>query len=159
MTESVAGTRIRVQRVLFAILLVSFAGCSEDSGPVAKEEPSVPASGVLTYRGKPLKHHRVVLMPEDGRRPATGLTDAEGKFVLGTDEPGDGAPPGRSKVSVVWEGPESAGEAVDQSAIDDPAKMPRPDVVIPAKYNDPATSNLSAEISESGTSDLKIDLQ
>jgi hypothetical protein len=98
-------------------------------------------------------------MPEDGRRPAMGVTNAEGKFTLGTNEEGDGAPPGRSKVAIVWAGPETTVEAVDQSAIDDPEKMPQPDVQIPAKYTNAETSGLTAEIPEAGTSDLKFELQ
>jgi hypothetical protein len=134
-------------------------GCSSDPGPVATNEPSVPASGVVTYKGKPLPEHQVVLMPSDGRRPATGVTDAEGKFVLGTNAPGDGAPAGLAKVGIVWAGPEQTGDAVDQSAIDDPSKMPKPPVNIPVKYNNPETSELTAEIPGSGTSDLKFELQ
>jgi len=145
---------------LCLLLTVSlFAGCSSDPGPVAEEVPSVPASGIVTYKGKPLADHRVVLMPSDGRRPATGLTDADGKFVLGTNVPGDGAPPGSSNVSVAWEGPAMAGDAVDQSAIDDPSKMPKPAVQIPEKYTNPETSGLTAEVPEGGTDTLKIELQ
>lgn len=134
-------------------------GCTSDPGPVATNEASVPASGVVTFKGKPLPEHQVVLIPIDGRRPATGVTDAEGKFVLGTNTPGDGAPAGLAKVGIVWAGPEQTGDAVDQSAIDDPSKMPKPTVVIPAKYSNPETSELTAEVPASGTSDLKFELQ
>lgn len=141
------------------VLLCLSVGCGSDPGPVAKEEPSVPASGMVTFKGKPLPEFQVVLMPIDGRRPATGVTDAEGKFVLGTNTPGDGAPAGLSKVGIVWAGPEQTGDAVDQSAIDDPSKMPKPPVVIPMKYSNPETSELTAEVPASGTSDLKFELQ
>lgn len=140
-------------------ITLTIVGCGAEPGPVAKDEPSVPASGVVLFKGKPLPEYRVVVMPVDGRRPAMGATDAEGKFALGTNKPGDGAPAGSSKVGIVWAGPEQVGEAVDQSAIDDPAKMPKPKVVIPAKYANPETSGLTVDIPAGGTSDLKFDLQ
>ncbi len=149
----------RFTKLIVLSLLMNSVGCDSDPGPVATVEPSVAASGVVTFKGKPLSGYQVVLMPEGNRRPATGTTDAEGKFVLGTNEPGDGAPPGKSKVAIVWAGPETTVDAVDQSAIDDPSKMPKPDVVISEKYSNPETSELTAEVPEGGTSELKFELQ
>lgn len=150
---------MRFQFFCCTLLCSIVIGCGSDAGPVAKDEPSVPASGIVTFKGKPLPEYQVVLMPSDGRRPATGTTDAEGKFVLGTNRPGDGAPAGSAKVGIVWAGPEQVGEAVDQSAIDDPTKMPKPKIAIPAKYSDPETSGLTADIPAGGTSELKFELQ
>ena len=150
---------MRVFASSLLMLCIFSSGCGSDPGPIATEEPTVPASGTVTFKGKPLPDFRVVLMPSDGRRPATGLTDADGKFVLGTNLPGDGAPVGLAKVGIVWAGPEQTGDVVDQSAIDDPSKMPKPPVNIPVKYNNPETSELTAEIPGSGTSDLKFELQ
>jgi hypothetical protein len=149
----------RLAKLLILSLIIHSVGCASDPGPVATVEPSVPASGVVTFKGKPLPGYQVVLMPEGDRRPAMGTTDAEGKFVLGTNEPGDGAPPGKSKVAISWAGPESTVDAVDQSAIDDPSKMPKPSIVIPDKYTNPETSGLTAEVPEGGTGELKFDLQ
>ena len=130
----------RLAKLIVLSLVMHSVGCESDPGPVATEEPSVAASGVVTFKGKPLPGYQVVLMPEGDRRPAMGTTDAEGKFVLGTNEPGDGAPPGKSKVAISWAGPETSVDAVEQSAIDDPAMMPKPAVVIPAKFSNPETS-------------------
>jgi hypothetical protein len=144
-----------------ALILVSaaLAGCSGDPGPQPESVATVPASGVVTFEGKPLADHRVVLMPVDGRRPAMGVTDADGKFTLGTNAEADGAPPGKSKVGIVWVGPPMPNVAALQNPIDDPAKMPKPDVKIPAKYTNPETSELTADIPEDGTSELKFELQ
>ena len=151
---------IRYSKLILSVFILSVLGCgSGDPGPVATVEPSVAASGVVTFKGKPLPDYQVVVMPEDGRRPAMGTTDAEGKFKLGTNEPGDGAPPGKSKVAIVWAGPETTVDAVEQSAIDDPSKMPKPGIVIPTKYSNPETSGLTIDISGDGASDLKFDLQ
>lgn len=144
---------------LILTLALHSLGCDSDPGPVATDEPSVPASGVVTFKGQPLAGYQVVLMPEGDRRPAMGVTDSEGKFTLGTNSPGDGAPAGKSKVAIVWAGPETTVDAVDQSAIDDPSKMPKPSVVIPEKFSNPETSELTAEVPEAGTSELKFELQ
>ena len=155
--SSVLSTRF-VKMLLLPLLLIC-VGCDSDPGPVAADEPSVPASGTVTFRGQPLAGYQVVLMPDGDRRPAMGVTDSEGKFTLGTNSPGDGAPAGKSKVAVVWAGPETTVDAVEQSAIDDPSKMPKPSVVIPEKFSNPETSELTAEVPEAGTNALKFDLQ
>ncbi len=149
----------RFVKMLLLPLLLICVGCDSDPGPVAADEPSVPASGTVTFRGQPLAGYQVVLMPDGDRRPAMGVTDSEGKFTLGTNSPGDGAPAGKSKVAVVWAGPETTVDAVEQSAIDDPSKMPKPSVVIPEKFSNPETSELTAEVPEAGTNALKFDLQ
>jgi hypothetical protein len=41
---------------------------------------------------------------------------------------------------------------------DSPKKMPKPPLDIPAKYASPETSKITLEIPESGSSDLKLDL-
>ena len=98
-------------------------------------------------------------MPEDGRRPAVGITDANGKFKLGTNSLDDGAPPGLNKIAIVWVGPPSKSQPGMEVIIDDPAKLPKPKIKIPAKYSDPATSGLTQDVPRGGISDLKLELK
>lgn len=150
-----------MNRILFASLtgcLVSLLGCSSAPGPKAEVVDVVDVSGILTFQGKPLEGFRVTFMPVNGERPATGLTDASGKFVLGTNAVGDGAVAGQNKVAVVWEGPQVADDGTG-TPIDDPSKMPKPPVVIPEKYSNPETSGLLQDVPTDGAADLKIDLQ
>lgn len=144
--------------VMLLLVISQTMGCDADPGPVAENEHSVSASGIVTFKGQPLAGYQVVLMPDGDRRPAIGVTNAQGEFVLGTNAPGDGCPPGKSKVAIVWAGPESNVDVVEQSAIDDPSKMPKPAVEIPQKYSNPETSGITFDVPESGTSELKIDL-
>jgi hypothetical protein len=88
---------------------------------------------------------------------ASGVTDAEGKFTLGTNAAGDGAPPGMCKVAVVFEPP--TNDTADGLPIDNPNLLPKPKVAIPAKYSSAATSGLTQEVPADGLTDLKIDLQ
>lgn len=63
-----------------AVTLIScvvFTGCSGDSGP-----PSAAVSGVLKYKGEPVKSANVMFFPQgvEGGRTALAVTDEEGKF-------------------------------------------------------------------------------
>lgn len=144
--------------VLAGLGWVLLAGCEgADSGTVI--EKVVPAEGILTYQGRPLEGYRVTLLPTDGRRPAVGTSDAQGRFRLGTNAEGDGAPPGKHPAAIVWVPPQPAGEPGQEIIIDNPAQLPKPKVRIPDKYGDPQTSGLEIEIPPRGTKDLRIDLK
>jgi hypothetical protein len=138
--------------------LVLLVGCGgSESGTVI--EKVVPAEGTLTYQGRPLAGYQVTLLPTDGRRPAVGISDAQGHFRLGTNTEGDGAPPGKHPAAIVWIPPRPSGEPGQEVIVDNPAQLPKPKVKIPDKYGDPKTSGLEIEIPPRGTKELKIDLQ
>ncbi len=144
---------LRRHFLLSATLLL--AGCGGNYTPEAEIFRTVSASGVLTYKGKPLAGFTVTLHPAGDQRTASGTTDTEGRFTLGTNAVGDGAVPGTHKVSVIWQPPEDDGLG---STVEDPKKLPKPPVQFPAKYASPEDSGLSLEIPESGSSELKLDL-
>lgn len=138
-------------------LVAGLAGCgSEEIKPTI--EKVVPVSGTLTYQGKPLENYQVSFVPTDGRRPAVGVTDATGKFTLGTNNLTDGAPPGKHKVSVAF-APPSTDDSATGSPIDDPALLPKPKIDVPSKYANPQTSGLEQEVPAGGLTDLKLDLK
>ena len=147
---------VRRPEVLVACLslLTVFSGCS-NSGPVADIVDTVSASGTLTYQGNALQGYQVSFQPVSGERPATAISDAEGKFVLGTNDTGDGAVPGMNKVAVVWVAPSDDGMG---EVIDDPAKLPRAPKEIPAKYHAVETSGLQMDIPPGGSQDLRVEL-
>jgi hypothetical protein len=63
--------------------------------------------GIVTLDGKPLPWATVTFVSaEEGRRPASGVTDADGAFELTTFDTGDGALPGSYRVTI--------NKAVDQ---------------------------------------------
>ena len=137
--------------------LALLAGCGGglNTGDV---EAVVPVSGTLTYQGKPLENYQVIMMPDDGRRVATGVADAQGHFSMGTNTAGDGAPPGPCKIAIQFAPPDTS-EAGNETIIDDPSRLPKPKIKIPPKYADPATSGLAEDIPASGIEELKIDLK
>jgi hypothetical protein len=127
-------------------------GCG-DSG--ADIERTVKAAGTLTHRGAPLAFYQVMVQPEDGRRPAVGVSDAQGKFVLGTNGEGDGAVSGKHRVAVVYVGPPSTNP---EAGMNDFSPPPAPKGKLAAKYQQPETSGLTLEIPPAGSSDLKVEV-
>ena len=154
---------MRIQNVTSRVIaglsvpfFVVLMGCGE-SIPTGKYVPTVSASGVLTYQGRPLAFYEVKVFPED-ERPAIGLTDEEGHFVLGTNRSDDGAVAGTHQVAIVY-----VGDPVDQMGNEGPVSgykpPPPPAIKIDAKYASIKTSGLTLEIPDSGATDLSIDLK
>ncbi len=140
-------------RFLCVSILAGIAGCnSQPTGDIVK---TAPASGTLTFRGEALEYYRVGLFPTDNR-PAMGVTNAEGKFVLGTNKPDDGAVIGEHKVAITYVGPPSTNPEEGMTVFTPP---PPPKHKIPAKYGNPETSNLKVDIPKSGNKEIKLDLQ
>ncbi len=142
-------------RISILILTAFVSGCS-DSGPVADIVETVAASGTLTYQGKPLPGYQVSFQPVSGDRPASAISDAEGTFVLGTNDASDGAVPGSHRVTVVWVAPGDDGMG---EIIDDPEKLPKAPIEIPVKYHSVASSGLQVDIPANGNNDLRLDLE
>jgi hypothetical protein len=128
-----------------------FCGCGEATATIEK---TVRVRGVLVHRGSPLGYYQVMFHPEDGRRPAAGVSDEQGRFVLGTNGAGDGAVVGKHRVSIVYIGPPSA----TRDGMIDFSPPPPPKIKIATKYSQPDTSGITREVPASGASDLKIDL-
>lgn len=76
---------------LLAVLPV-VAGCSRPE--------LLPVSGVVTLGGRPLAGAQVLFMPARGGRPASGPTDDQGRFQLGTYRDADGVAPGEHAVAI-----------------------------------------------------------
>lgn len=85
-----------------AAVLPVLSGCS---GGKAAWEKTNPASGVITYKGKPIVDAELSFFPEDKTFPDTVRPKAKstegGKFTVWTYAQGDGAPEGSYKVTVV----------------------------------------------------------
>jgi hypothetical protein len=133
----------RLSRVLFVcalpgVMLAGCLGCGDAegklnvTGSVKHPDGSVP---------KGLGPGYVSFVPEDtnapGARGASGAIDATtGEFTLFTQKPGDGAFPGKYKVTL----------KIDTSY---PPKPGGASSVVPLEYLNPETTPLSAEISSS----------
>jgi hypothetical protein len=149
----------------FAICAVlAIAGCGDSSGLARRYA----VSGTVTYNGKPVEKGTISFAPADANGRAAGGTITDGQYSLTTQDPGDGALPGKYRVAVL-------SKETDPSAVDLKIKKPRegpqteaekkamaiyfPQKVaaraaakakslIPAKYSSPQSSGLTFEVKE-----------
>jgi hypothetical protein len=126
---------------LTLLLVVPFGvtACNSDS------IHTVVASGSVTYKGHPLEKGQVQFLPAEG--PAAVGSVENGKFVLGTNADGNGAPPGKYRVTVFsYKNVQSKyGESTSKS-------------VIPNRYTTPDSSGLVVEIPKDGNNAIELKL-
>jgi hypothetical protein len=131
---------VRIQRIAALLLFAAFTGCGQ-SGP-----QTAPVKGKVTLDGKPITIGRVVTIPVAGRG-ANGEIASDGTFELTTFSDRDGATLGIHKVGV------SAYESTGDGAESGFGRS-----LVPERYNNPETSNLTIEVINSGdnTAELKL---
>lgn len=137
--------------VAVGLLAAPLVGCrGGDALPMAK------TGGTVTLDGVPLTKGSVRFMPDNSkgtRGPmATGQIGSDGKFVLMTAAPGDGAQVGSYKVVVsCWE----------ETPFDpkNPKASPPPKSLIPERYADERTSGLTAEVKSGGPNEFTFNLK
>ena len=135
-------------RISFVLGLAMLFGCSS-----VDLERVVTAKGVLTYQGKALANYKVTFEPLDNRQAASAITDAEGRFELGTNAPGDGAAPGKHRVAVSFVSEKIEGEPGKEIVT-----QVKPSVKIPEKYASRDTSGIEIEVPPGGSEALEIKL-
>jgi hypothetical protein len=138
------------KRVLVPLVMALTAtGCGETNT----------VKGRVLLDGQPVAGATVLFMPDpDGQgRPASGMTDSDGYFVLMTYRQGDGALPGAYRIVVSkTEGPAappddnhaSKQRAMAYLARHTGQKLDKP--VIPAIYSDAAKTTLRCTVPTSG---------
>ncbi len=131
--------------VIAAFFCAGLTGCGGSGNP-----PTAKVSGVVTYKSAPVGEAIVTFMPTTGR-PATGQTDASGKYTLSTFGTNDGAVIGDHKVSITPYQPDVAMPETPEEAEAAP-KLP-----FPARYANPDSSNLKATV-KSGSNEANFEL-
>ena len=152
--------------VLAAGLFV-IAGCS--SGKV-DAPTTVPVSGTVMYKGKPVEGATVIFRSDASSLAASGVTDSEGKFELTTKTANDGAVPGEHVVTVskVTGGAQTSDEAMT-AMLDDPSILAQasdkqnkskavPKALLPAKYAHAKTTPLKETVTEDGPNEFVLQL-
>ena len=120
-----------ISSTLLCVLLL-FAGCGRPLDYTA------PVTGTVTIGGQPANAFTVIFHPAKGR-PATGTTDAQGRFTLTTFESGDGAVLGDHIITVTDafpNGPPAMGRIT--------ANMTR----VPLVYSSEKTTPLKATVED-----------
>ena len=118
-------------------------------GPGGPEKASV--SGKVTYQGKPVPKGTISFVPVSTTgRSATGAIQPDGSYTLQTETPRDGAQLGDYFVTI---------SAHDEPILDyTPQKPVKPQLLAPAKYENPKTSDLKETV-KSGSNTFNFDLK
>ena len=166
------GNRRRVSRssalfvglTLVAASLLALVGSSDDG--FGRQRYSV--HGTVTYKGEKLAKGQIAFVPEaQGGQAASGPIE-NGYYSLSTLTPGDGALPGKYKVTVVARDSdlEKVRFAVQKKGMPPGAALPQPLIakatkeaksMIPTKYNLPTTTDLTADVeARSNTMDFEL---
>lgn len=140
-----------------AVRLLGFAGCCWLAGCTGGDGGFAPVTGRVVYRQQPLANAQVNFTPVAGGRIASGQTDADGRFQLGTNTLDDGALIGKHKVSVIARGPDRPLRPGEVGSGLPGDRMPG-DPLIPAKYFDPQTSKIELEVVR-GNNDFPVTLE
>ncbi|MBN1394257.1 MAG: carboxypeptidase regulatory-like domain-containing protein [Pirellulales bacterium] len=145
--------RIAATIEAFAVLCLSVCyGCGSGRPNLAL------VSGKVTYQGKPVTEGKIVFHPQKGRQ-AIGVIDADGNYRLTTFDNGDGAAPGKYRVTIQAmraSGAPRAKNILDEvkSGIKEAASV---EWIVPEKYSRLETSPLTAEVeSEPNNIDFNV---
>jgi hypothetical protein len=144
---------------MIAASALAAVGCAKG---VPGRPKLVPAGGRVVYNGQPLEGAHVTFFNAESNVAAYAQTNADGTFSLTTFDPNDGAVPGQQKISVSKvkiTGPEPDPNE-DRIAIPPEKLALRKRVwLIPERYGSPATSGLTADIPDSGKTDIVVELR
>lgn len=138
---------------LFAVMFLSIivGGCGSGGPAMA------PVSGTVTLKGKPVTKGTIIF-ESSGNRPSTGKIQ-DGKIVeVTTFETGDGVPIGSHNVAINITAEASSAVVANpgETAARDRNYMGGASL-IPAKFGDPTTSGLKADV-VAGENELKFDI-
>ena len=139
-------TRLGLSVVL---VLVGVVGCNAKPGTA----PTLKVTGTVTYNGEPVEGASVAFIPENGR-PASGTTDASGKFTLSTFESGDGAVPGKHTVAIS----EQPDESEPMPGTPEAENWQPSEARFPEKYSDAKQSGFTAQVELGKTNEFTFDM-
>ena len=143
--------------------LVLLSGCS-DSGPAGPK--TAKATGVVTYKGKPVAEATVAFLGDGQTQAAQAVTNTEGLFVLTTTTPGDGAVPGKHVVTITKMEGNLSGASKTNLSMEEAAKkaeeakiITKPVSLIPQKYSEASTSPLQFMVKDGEKNHFEIKLE
>ena len=140
-----------------------FIGC--DNGDA---EPSIPISGTVSYKGKPIAGGEIRYVPADPKvgRTAYGSIGDSGNFAMSTTVSISGVVPGEYKIVVIPEQQQGAAPSGGPSSapVEHPKDNPnlsreRKQTGVPAKYMDASTTDLRDTVDNTHTGKVNLDLK
>lgn len=145
--------------VAAAVAVLAAGGCSA-AKPVSNRPQTHPARGRLTLAGQPLTGATVTFRPDGQGNGCSGISDAAGAFRLATFTAGDGAVPGKYRVTVTKFAAGPPAPDVNAPGYAPPsASAPPPKSLLADSYADPAKSGLTAEVVAGKDNVFEFDLK
>lgn len=135
-----------------ALLIVIASGCGKGSNQV----PVVRVRGTVTLDGKPVTKGLVVFFPKFDAPVARGRIKEDGTYVLSTYGSGDGAAIGEFNVAILAQDEEALLESLPE---DFAGNVPEPPPLIPRKYFNQNTSELTATTVPGDTNVIDFNLE
>ena len=156
---------------LMSLGLLILAGCGGGDRPrLAK------LSGLVTLEGVPVSGATISLVPVDGGRVGSAVTDDAGRYTISTypGDDNDGAIVGKHKVGILKIGGEGAFMLTQEETTDvndqlapasgeidgmtEAAKEPKIEYLVPKRYVNPNDSGLTVEVPAEGREDANFEL-
>lgn len=148
-----------MSRFLISATLLFAAGCTSSSSDKWTEArpKTVPACGVVQYKGRGVEGASVSFVPVDRDGTAAfALSDAEGNFSLSSFGENDGAVAGKYTVTITKKMVETTPNPKDPNG---PPLKSVEKSLIPARYASSGTSKLDAVVAESGENKFTFELK
>ena len=140
---------MRLPNWYLLFLGVCLTGCG------ARSEPLGVVTGRVVHQGKPVSGGTVIFQSADGRTSIRAPLADDGTFRMETFDQ-KGLPPGKYRVAV--KPASSAGGAVPLAGEGKEAGAAQAHPLIPARFHDPETSKLTAEVRTGDNPPLEFDL-
>jgi hypothetical protein len=132
--------------LICGVLFSACIGCKEEG------VPKYPVTGSLIYKSKPLEGAVVSFTPKSNGRPASAITDSNGKYSLSTDVSDDGALADEYTVTIAKYDRTVAELPIVDAASDDAEDVTEDAEGVtdeyPAGYNEMEASEKSASIAK-----------
>lgn len=147
-----------VFRLLGLLGVIAVGGCG--GGP---DVTLFPVTGSIKFDSKPVADALVTFSPQSGGRPATGTTNSEGKFRLGTFSNNDGAMAGDYIVTVAVGMQAQSGDAPAEIADENAYAVPEEadgssSGSVPVRYASTRSSDLKAAVVDGGPTNFDFEL-
>lgn len=142
--------QIGVVAIICLIAPVLLAGCSGTSSAGAE------ATGVITLDGTPLPNAFISLIPKGSGSSAYATSDDQGNFTVNSSGSVTGLAPGEYVV-VVEQGEASADESAESESAG-VGEASSGNSIIPKKYLNEGTSDLTVTVSEGEQTSLTLEL-
>ena len=139
-------------RSALAFLMATYGiVCLASNGCGTKQPETFPVSGRVTYKGQPIARGLVAFYPAKGRM-ATGDIGPDGHYSLTTFHSGDGALPGRDRVTIDAKripNASSQSKSLKEESQAGGLVVDKVEWLVPQEYSRSETTPLAVEVTRS----------